>query len=238
MARLVACLVCASGVLVALVAADPCLQLHEGITQTLSCPTDGQNVYKVVFADFGSPSGNCSSGFEVDPTCTTFSSAMAHAQQLCLGQPSCVLVSSNDAWGPDPCPGRPKTLTVSAECDSGAHCYAVSFNSTLSSNMVLQQQPAQAAVYGLVIGNTTNVSVSVTDEAGSSYSVDATVSAGGHWKALLHPTAAGGNYTIVATASCSSEQVSTNITNVAFGDVWYCGGQSASERAHPVGARR
>ncbi len=86
-------------------------------------------------------------------------------------------------------------------------------------NMVLQQQPAQAAVYGVVTGNTTNVSVTVTDESGISYSVLAIV-AQGLWKALLHPAPPGGNFTITATAICSSEQVSASISNVTFGDVW------------------
>lgn len=207
-----------------LVAADPCVQLHEGITQTLSCPP-GQNVYRVLFADFGEPTGNCSSGFAVNPACTTFASSMARAKQLCLGQPSCVLESNNAIWGPDPCPGEPKTLTVDVDCDSGAHCYAISFNSTLGDNMVLQQQPAHAAVFGLVVGNTTNVTVTVSDESGSSYSVAAVV-AGGQWKALLEPTAAGGNYTITATATCSTEQTTATIQNVTFGDIWFCAGQS------------
>jgi hypothetical protein len=203
--------------------AAPCVQLHEGVTQTLSCPEAGQNVYHVLFADYGTPSGNCSAGFQVDPTCTTSASAVARAKLLCLGKPGCALESSNDVWGPDPCPGQPKTLTVQVDCDSGDHCYDITFNRTLGDNMVLQQQPGQAAVYGVVTGNTANVSVTVTDEAaaGSSYTVDAVVSeAQGLWKAMLHPTKAGGNYSITATATCATEQVSATIRNVTFGDVW------------------
>lgn len=85
--------------------------------------------------------------------------------------------------------------------------------------MILQQQPARSAVYGVVTGNTTNVSVTVTAEDGSFYSVQAIVNQG-QWKALLHPAPSGGNYTLTATASCMSEQVSAQLSNVAFGDVW------------------
>ena len=207
------------------ISADPCLQLHEGLTQPLSCPPN-QNIYRINFADFGGVLGNCTSGFSIDPSCTTFNASMALARQLCLGKPSCVLDSSNAVWGPDPCPGYPKTLAVDAACDSGSHCYAISFNSTQGDNMVLQQQPARAAVYGVVTGNTTNVTISVTDQGGASYSVAAAVGAGGLWKALLPPTPAGGSYNITATATCSTEQASTSIVNVAFGDVWYCGGRA------------
>ena len=99
---------------------------------------------------------------------------------------------------------------------------AVAFNGTLGSNMVLQQQPAQSAVFGTVAGDgLSGVSVKVTDESGASYSVDAAVSQG-LWKALLRPAPAGGNYSVVATATCSSGQAEEAADNVTFGDVWYC----------------
>jgi hypothetical protein len=215
--------------LVAMADTQPtCLQLPEGTSQTLSCPA-GQSIYNLSFADFGAVQGSCASGFTSDPTCSTSKASMALARSLCLGQPSCALTSSNDIWGPDPCPGRPKTLAVQAQCDSGRHCYAISFNSTLGDNMVLQQQPAQAAVFGVVTGATTNVTVTVTDQAagGGSYTVAAVVGQGGQWKALLTAAPAGGNYTIAATATCATEQVTATVANVTFGDVWYCGGQSS-----------
>ena len=48
------------------------------------------------------------------------------------------------------------------------------------------------------------------------------------WKALLPPQAAGGNYTITAVCTGCSPQApsSVSISNVAFGDMWYCTGQS------------
>jgi hypothetical protein len=46
------------------------------------------------------------------------------------------------------------------------------------------------------------------------------------WKVLLPPTPVGGNYTIVAQCNgCNSTMIHT-ISNVIFGDVWYCAGQS------------
>lgn len=48
------------------------------------------------------------------------------------------------------------------------------------------------------------------------------------WKALLRPTAAGGNYTITAvcTGCANASQPPLALINVAFGDVWFCSGQS------------
>ena len=183
----------------ALASATPCVDLHEGTSQTLACPA-GQNVFRVNFADFGNVGGsNATCDFKSDQKCTTAAASMAHARQLCLGKASCDLDSSNDGWGPDPCPGYPKSLAVDVSCDAEPHCYAVTFNTTLGSYMVLQQAPAAAAVYGTVTGNTTTVTVTVEDGGGNTYTVPAAV-AGGQWKALLRPAPAGGNYNITATA--------------------------------------
>lgn len=113
-------------------AVDECVELKEGNTSTLTCPPGEpqQHIFRVIFADFGTETGNCSTGFNANPSCTTFNHSMALARQLCLGQASCVLDSTNDVWGPDPCPGVPKALAVQVECDSGDHCYDISFNDT------------------------------------------------------------------------------------------------------------
>jgi sialate O-acetylesterase len=115
--------------------------------------------------------------------------------------------------------------SAAAAAAAAAPC-SITYNSTMGDYMVLQQAPALSAVFGAVAGGATSVSVKVTDGAGGSYSVDAVVS-GGLWKALLHAAPAGGNYTVAATATCSAGQASAVISNVVFGDVWYCGGQSA-----------
>jgi hypothetical protein len=68
------------------------------------------------------------------------------------------------------------------------------------------------------------------------------------WKAYLHPATAGGNYTITAVctgcyADADTPYKSINISNVTFGDVWHCSGQSnskcggVSSASGPVAAR-
>jgi hypothetical protein len=127
-----------------------------------------------------------------------------------------------------------------------------SFWSSLGSNMVLQRGPAKAAVYGVLVGNMTaepSVNVTVQASDGSSYSVPAEIGTVQQpwsypglewpwnyegpfvsWKAVLQPAATGGNYTILAECSdcdgIAREFTRANITNVTFGDVWYCSGQS------------
>ena len=119
---------------------------------------------------------------------------------------------------------------------------------------LLQRAPAKAAVYGVYGPSTApkdaKVVVTVTDKtSGSSYTVDAEINtvhqaqgdanyAGctecpgpfATWKAFLHPTAAGGDYTITVncTAGCGGDPKywGASITNVTFGDVWHCSGQS------------
>ena len=119
---------------------------------------------------------------------------------------------------------------------------SLTFAKAMGSHMVLQQSPAMAAVYG-VIGSTHSsshpprVTVTVTpspsrkslDQAhhptfAPKYTVDATIT-GATWKALLHPTKAGGNYSVTATCTAGCEGSST-IVDETFGDVYYCAGQS------------
>ena len=116
--------------------------------------------------------------------------------------------------------------------------------------MVLQQSPAAAAVYGVVPESATGVTVTVTDGK-SSYSVvakvgkDATHQPSGYvdpsganlpvqnftWKAVLHPTAAGGDYSIMAKCTGCTNATTATLAHVTFGDMWYCSGQSNSKIA-------
>ena len=87
--------------------------------------------------------------------------------------------------------------------------------------------PAKTAVYGpLGSSASAGAKVSVTvapasaDTEAESYTVGATVTADGQWKAYLKPTAAGGFYTI--TAKCESGCTGSIVLSpVTFGDVWY-----------------
>ena len=94
--------------------------------------------------------------------------------------------------------------------------------------MVLQQSPAKAAIFGMLNTSDVTHAVSVTVAGGgsdsgaaeASYTVQATVT-GDHWKALLHPTTKGGDYSITVTAGKNTLQ----LQHVTFGDVFYCSGQ-------------
>jgi len=119
--------------------------------------------------------------------------------------------------------------------------------------MVLQQSPAAAAVYGpmptdwILAAGTEGVTVTISDGK-TSYDViaevgkDATHQPYGYvdpssgaqlpitpmtWKAVLHPTAAGGDYTITAKCSgCAANASTATLNHATFGDMWYCTGQS------------
>ena len=112
--------------------------------------------------------------------------------------------------------------------------------------MVLQQSPAAAAVFGIAPESATGVTVTVSDGK-SSYEIvakvgkDATHQPNGYvdpksgtnlpvqnftWKALLHPTAAGGDHTITAKCTGCAGTSTATLSSVTFGDIWYCSGQS------------
>ena len=59
------------------------------------------------------------------------------------------------------------------------------------------------------------VTVTVAQDGGATYKVDATVTDMG-WKAFLTPAPAGGSFTITATDGTNT----ANISDVTFGDVW------------------
>ena len=135
--------------------------------------------------------------------------------------------------------------------------------------MVLQQQPAVAAVYGFLssdangVSTATSVKVTVSSGGKDLYTVDASIDATVHqpfgkadgygplpctdcppygmgtfsalnkpapaWKALLHPTKAGGDYAMTVTCTGCAGNATIAINNVAFGDMWYCSGESLPE---------
>ena len=128
---------------------------------------------------------------------------------------------------------------------------ALHFSVGFDSDMVLQQAPAKAAIYGQMVGDGAGASVAVTvasvSGGGSSYTVQAQVapaptyclpSSGvkacvanysASWKAYLKPVPAGGEYTITAVCTgCetggAATRASSSIHRVAFGDVYFCSG--------------
>eukprot|EP00026_Physarum_polycephalum_P008241 Phypoly_transcript_08320.p1 GENE.Phypoly_transcript_08320~~Phypoly_transcript_08320.p1 ORF type:complete len:348 (+),score=41.52 Phypoly_transcript_08320:40-1083(+) len=90
-------------------------------------------------------------------------------------------------------------------------------SNTLGSNMVLQRAPAKASIYGLAPAGE-NVTVTFN---GNSFGTIA--ASNGEWSISLPPTEAGGPYTITVDTAEGDRAV---LSNVLFGEVWFCGGQS------------
>eukprot|EP00041_Stephanoeca_diplocostata_P018767 m.396690 g.396690 ORF g.396690 m.396690 type:complete len:756 (+) comp21114_c0_seq4:60-2327(+) len=123
---------------------------------------------------------------------------------------------------------------------------AFGFNLNHGNWMVLQQAPAKSAVYGTLGVGGTAVKVSMCADNGGApcNTIDAKINAThqpvgyqdpngvpfpvtASWKALLPPMPAGGSFTITATCTgCTDVNKTITLTNVTFGDMWYCSGQS------------
>jgi sialate O-acetylesterase len=106
----------------------------------------------------------------------------------------------------------------------------IGFNSSFGDSMVLQQSPAKACVYGTLGAGGTAASVKVVG-AGASYDVAATVTKGATpefslWKACLKPATVTKGITLTATCTGCTNTTAATLSDVAFGEVWYCGGQS------------
>lgn len=86
---------------------------------------------------------------------------------------------------------------------------------------MLQKNPEQAQIwgYGDSAGTMVDILVDGTQTA------HATIGSDRKWSAKLPPMAAGGSHTIEVQSSGSSAKIS----NVMFGDVWVCSGQSNME---------
>ncbi|KAF4372910.1 hypothetical protein G4B88_018075 [Cannabis sativa] len=77
----------------------------------LRCPR-GKNISQILFASYGTPSGNCES--YAQGSCHAFNSKTI-VEQACLGKGSCSISATSENFG-DPCPGLSKTLVVDAQC--------------------------------------------------------------------------------------------------------------------------
>jgi hypothetical protein len=98
---------------------------------TLSCASGVFS--KVVFAEFGTPTGACNPGYNTS-TCHAPNSYSVVAA-LCLGKSSCTLNATNGAFGGDPCYGTAKTLAVElsgCEPAPASPVYVVDFGENLS----------------------------------------------------------------------------------------------------------
>ena len=152
--------------------------------------------------------------------------------------------------------------TVAAPPAPPSSTLALSFDAVFGDNMLLQQAPAHAAVYGFLdyaasMANAV-VKVTLTPYGGVPTTLQATLNTTvqtfgpdwgvrpclscpdidppfnpfysplASWKVLLPPMPAGGNYSItVSCDTCSpSAPTTATISNIVFGDMWFCSGQS------------
>ena len=81
------------------------------------CPA-GQKIASVTFASFGTPTGECKSGFHVDAACNA-KNTVAVVEKLCVGKSSCTVGADVDTFNGDPCPGNKKRLSVQVACSKG-----------------------------------------------------------------------------------------------------------------------
>ncbi|XP_068173232.1 sialate O-acetylesterase [Antennarius striatus] len=106
-------------------------------------------------------------------------------------------------------------LLVSVHSSDGE----VHFASYYGDNMVLQKSPERAVLWGYGPDGA-QVSVSLSGPTAQKNSLITVIN--GTWLVTLDPVEAGGPYNVKA-ATANSE---ATLTNVLFGDVWLCGGQS------------
>jgi len=91
-------------------------------------------------------------------------------------------------------------------------------SNVFGSNMVLQRAPYQAQIWGWT--SQPNAAVALKF---NSQTYKATSGKDNSWSIYLNPQAAGGPYNITITSTAGDNAV---LTNVLFGDVWVCSGQS------------
>lgn len=112
----------------------------------------------------------------------------------------------------------------------------LSFAGVYSDNLVLQREPQKAALYGVVVqqaGGLSGASLAVTldlkgplSQTVNAQHIEVVNSSYARWKAVLDPVAAGVNFSISAHCGGCSNTTATTLSNVAFGDVFFCSGQS------------
>jgi hypothetical protein len=91
-----------------------CGTVVENAALKLDCGA-GHQITSVSFASYGTPTGNCTSGFHSDASCNAAAST-ATVQSLCVGHQSCAVTASNDVFGGDPCHLTAKHLSASVQC--------------------------------------------------------------------------------------------------------------------------
>ena len=111
--------------------------------------------------------------------------------------------------------------------------WKLQLSGVFTDNMVLQRAPSSAALYGLAPpAEMVHVSMELNSGApmatpGLHLTRTALSSRQGHWLVRLPPAEAGGNYTVTVTCpTCQNAPAPATMTNITYGDVWICSGQS------------
>lgn len=105
-----------------------CGSAPESGAVTLTC--EGGQFDEVLFASYGTPTGNCATGFTVNDSCNANTST-AIVSAHCIGKATCTIpVSTAEFGGKDPCLNVVKTLAVAVR---GQNCAATRY--TLSTTI-------------------------------------------------------------------------------------------------------
>ncbi|KAK9520604.1 hypothetical protein VZT92_020477 [Zoarces viviparus] len=96
---------------------------------------------------------------------------------------------------------------------------ALRFASYYGDHMVLQKSPESAVLWGY---GPEGAQVTVTLSGPSQQKTSLVDVTNGIWRVTLDPVEAGGPYNVTAAAQSST----ATLTDVLFGDIWLCGGQS------------
>eukprot|EP00026_Physarum_polycephalum_P006259 Phypoly_transcript_06301.p1 GENE.Phypoly_transcript_06301~~Phypoly_transcript_06301.p1 ORF type:complete len:524 (+),score=61.67 Phypoly_transcript_06301:155-1726(+) len=105
-------------------------------------------------------------------------------------------------------------LTLGEMVDAGI------ISNVFGSNMVLQRAPTSASLYGWSSSGDT-----ITVNFNDAKKYQEVASSTGSWSVSLDPVEAGGPYSITVS-SAANTSATVNLTNVLFGDVILCSGQS------------
>lgn len=143
-------------------------------------------------------------------------SVRLQAMLVALSAPLLAALSSDATPGPTP------EWTITAGASSRSFV-----SRTLGSSMVLQRAPQRPRVWGATSPGAT---VHVTLQPSGTEEVT-TADVDGTWRALLPPMAASVGHTITVFSSAGEN---ATLANIAFGDVFLCGGQSNMVFAVPA----
>ena len=99
---------------------DQCVLVDENNNAILGCADASEEITKVNFASFGTPTGSCSSPCKPDNTFHESTSCNAKnstdiVTQLCVGHRQCAVPASRNVFG-DPCHMVKKQLAISVTC--------------------------------------------------------------------------------------------------------------------------